>query len=706
MVMLYRKFIIAVTYLLLLCTIGGQPFAQTIQMDSLHALVKNHPQKDTIRVQYLNALGLEARKSTTKDSYAAFTEALQLSRSLHYRKGEGVALLGLGFYYRFNGDRKPGLDYTMEALPIFKEIKDTVSEITCYYNLTIIFERTANFEQAITYGLEGLRLAEIKQNQKWLGLMNYQLGNLFQSMQDVEKADGYFRKSLEITTRNNDKDGMRHALEGHAWICETKGFLDSAISYYEMANKFNVELNDPRGEIQDALDILGMKERQGKYAEVFSKIWGNIQKLNELGQVGYLPVAHEILSHAHFHTGNDDSALYYGFKAFYASQRSGRVANSGSISRNIAEAYAHKGNYKEAYRYQLMFSKYMDSLNINDAIKRSAAMQYSFELEKKQSQISLLTKNEELRKKESSQQKILLIVTLAGLLVVIGFSVILWRNNRLKQKAYTQLEQQQTELKATQAQLIQSEKMASLGELTAGIAHEIQNPLNFVNNFSELNKELITEMKEEIRKKNYTEVESISKNIEENEEKINHHGKRADAIVKGMLQHSRSSSGVKEPTDINALADEYLRLAYHGLRAKDKSFNATMKTDFDNSIGNINAMPQDIGRVILNLITNAFYAVTDKKKNSTGEYEPTVLVSTQKAGNKIIIKVRDNGMGIPQKVKEKIFQPFFTTKPTGEGTGLGLSMSYDIVTKGHGGELSVTTSEGEYSEFSIILPIQ
>jgi signal transduction histidine kinase len=266
-------------------------------------------------------------------------------------------------------------------------------------------------------------------------------------------------------------------------------------------------------------------------------------------------------------------------------------------------------------------------------------------------------------------------------------------------------------LRSTQAQLIQSEKMASLGELTAGIAHEIQNPLNFVNNFSEVNKELLVEMNEEIEKGNSGEVKTIAKDVMENEEKISHHGKRADAIVKSMLQHSRTSSGKKEPTDINALTDEYLRLAFHGMRAKDKTFNAKFETDLDKSIGKINVVPQEIGRVILNLINNAFYAATEKKKKSDGSFEPTVSVSTRRIssplgdGESVVeIKVKDNGTGVPQRVLDKIFQPFFTTKPTGEGTGLGLSLSYDIVTKGHGGELKVNTVENAGSEFIIRLP--
>ena len=294
------------------------------------------------------------------------------------------------------------------------------------------------------------------------------------------------------------------------------------------------------------------------------------------------------------------------------------------------------------------------------------------------------------------------------------------RNKELEHEVFNRTEELQNsmkKLKETQSQLIQAEKMASLGELTAGIAHEIQNPLNFVNNFSEINAELIEELRSEKSKpkseRDDQVEESLLNDITTNLEKINLHGKRADAIVKGMLQHSRSSSGTKEATDINQLADEYLRLAYHGLRAKDKLFNATLQTDFDKSIEQVHIVPQDIGRVILNLITNAFYAVSEKKKEQPVGYEPTVGITTKKAGGKIHITVKDNGNGIPQKVLDKIFQPFFTTKPTGQGTGLGLSLSYDIV-KAHDGELRVTTSEmgsqpAEVSKnagtaFCIILP--
>lgn len=325
-----------------------------------------------------------------------------------------------------------------------------------------------------------------------------------------------------------------------------------------------------------------------------------------------------------------------------------------------------------------------------------------------------------------SQQKRTLTILLSSLCFVGIFLVLLIRNNRQKKHAYVLLNEQsqvlreqKEELKTTlenlssaQAKLIQSEKLASLGELTAGIAHEIQNPLNFVNNFSEVNIELLEEMKMEIQAGNTAEVIDIANNIVENEKKISHHGKRADSIVKGMLQHSRVSTGVKEPVDLNILADEYLRLSYHGLRAKDKSFNAEMHTDFDKSLDKVSVIPQELGRVLLNLFTNAFYAVSEKKKilavkqpDKKPAYEPTVFVRTRKKNDRVIITIRDNGFGIPKKLISKIFQPFFTTKPTGEGTGLGLSMSYDIIHQSHGGELTVTTQEGEYAEFVISLHV-
>jgi signal transduction histidine kinase len=341
----------------------------------------------------------------------------------------------------------------------------------------------------------------------------------------------------------------------------------------------------------------------------------------------------------------------------------------------------------------------------------------------KEREIQNLSFNEKLREQEvlaegaryRSKIKMYSAFAIAAALLLIA--IILWRNIQNRKKAFELLHKQKQEtdhqkemlelalkeLKSTQTQLIQSEKMASLGELTAGVAHEIQNPLNFVNNFSEVNNELIVEMQEQLAIDNRQQAIEIAKSIRENQEKINHHGKRADAIVKGMLQHSRASSGQKETTDINGLCDEILRLAYHGFRAKDKSFDATIKTEFYSGIGKINVVPQDIGRVMLNLINNAFYAINEKRNAGAQGYEPTISIATKQLNGKVEVTVKDNGNGIQENIIDKIFQPFFTTKPAGQGTGLGLSMAYDIV-KAHGGELKVESKKGEGSEFVIKLP--
>ncbi|MBK6732211.1 MAG: GHKL domain-containing protein [Bacteroidetes bacterium] len=404
--------------------------------------------------------------------------------------------------------------------------------------------------------------------------------------------------------------------------------------------------------------------------------------------------------------GQIDSALYYAKKALEDDNRFGGLDRVSQAYNTLYLLYKEQENKDSMFTYLRLSKTLDDSLNRVEKEKIYAYQNIGFN-----EQIKIKDQENERIEKENT---IRIYVLLIGIGVFMLIAFLLYRNNRNRKKATELLQKQKTEievqkknveitlseLKSAQSQLIQSEKMASLGELTAGIAHEIQNPLNFVNNFSEVNSELIDELKTELAIGNKQQAIELADDIKANEEKINHHGKRADAIVKGMLQHSRSSTGKKELTDINALCDEYLRLSYHGLRAKDKTFNATMKTDFDQTLEKINIIPQDIGRVILNALTNAFYAVSEKKKQLGDGYEPTVLINTRKVNKHIEIHVNDNGNGIPQKVLDKIFQPFFTTKPTGQGTGLGLSLSYDIV-KAHGGELKVETKEGEGSTFII-----
>jgi signal transduction histidine kinase len=405
--------------------------------------------------------------------------------------------------------------------------------------------------------------------------------------------------------------------------------------------------------------------------------------------------------------GNYKEAIAYFEKSLLSLKGSDiYTPDNGELYQELSECYEKTGNYEKALEAHKMSAQISDSVRSRDNIRQATELTMNYEFEKKQQ-----VQQAELKSKDAvaRARQLALMVGLGLTFVLAVVSFIGFKN---KQKANSLLEQQKqeiestlTKLKSTQSQLIQSEKMASLGELTAGIAHEIQNPLNFVNNFSELNTELIDELKNELKTGNKEEAISIADDIKENQGKINHHGKRADAIVKGMLHHSRLSTGQKEPININALADEYLRLSYHGLRAKDNSFKVAMKTEFDEGIGKINIVSQDIGRVLLNLFNNAFYSVNEKKKKLGGFYEPVVSVSTKRINGRVEIRVKDNGSGIPQKVLDKIFQPFFTTKPAGQGTGLGLSLSYDIITKEHSGIIKAETKEGEFAEFIIELPV-
>jgi signal transduction histidine kinase len=397
-----------------------------------------------------------------------------------------------------------------------------------------------------------------------------------------------------------------------------------------------------------------------------------------------------------------DSAFIYGKVALEVAEQSGFYSSIIEANTYLSQL-SQLSDPAEGLKYAYQAMIYQDSLT---AMERTMAISDFISIDR-------IQRKQELEQEIQASKTSLKIYALIGssfTLIVIAF--LLYINNRAQKKSNRKTEIAYERLQNTQSQLIHSEKMASLGELTAGIAHEIQNPLNFVNNFSDVNKELAEELMEEIKKGNGKEAKAILKDIIDNEEKILHHGKRADGIVKGMLQHSRGSSGEKELTDINELADEYLRLSYHGLRAKDKSFNADFKTELDPDLPKVNVVPQDIGRVLLNLINNAFYAVSQKAQAKSPNFKPEVMVSTElmspSGGGKgeVKISIQDNGQGIPDDIKDKIFQPFFTTKPTGQGTGLGLSMSYDIVTKGHGGELIVESDQNGHTEFIIQIPTE
>jgi len=529
-----------------------------------------------------------------------------------------------------------------------------------------------------------------------LAITHHMMGVLMWQTQNSEQQIFHFKEARRIAGEvgNQVRLLLADMMLGTSYLIIGK--LDSSLIFAKEAERIVLQTGI-RKRLGTIFSILGeVYMNKGDYVSAKKYFDQGVQLSIEQNNMSSLSRNYLRLVRCYLAERQKDSALNYALKNLQTIRSLGPIlgleANIGTAYENVYLSYKLRNQVDSAYKYQGLALAAKDSIN-KIRIKNLAEFQS-------------LSFNEQMRlqnlekEKVIYQNKIRTYFLLAGIAILLLLAIFFYINNRQKHKAKIKIEQAYNDLKATQQQLIQSEKMASLGELTAGIAHEIQNPLNFVNNFSEVSNELVDEMKDELLTGKEQEAIVIADNVKQNLGKILHHGKRADAIVKGMLQHSRKSDGAKEPTNINALAEEYLRLSYHGLRAKDKTFNATLQTDFDESIGKINIIPQDIGRVLLNLYNNAFYTVSEKKKSAGDSYQPMVSISTKKENNKVEIRVKDNGNGIPQKVLDKIFQPFFTTKPTGQGTGLGLSLSYDIV-KAHGGEISVHTEEGEGSEFII-----
>jgi len=642
-------------------------------------------------------------------------DSLKLELSLTDKKDTNRVSLLLQLSQRFTFSfPDSSLLYARQGLQLYKELNLREGEINFYYSMSEALATNGNFSKALDMSFKALKLAEKSGNNPEISWALIFTGNTYFYSGDYQNALMYYKKGKANIEKLQLSIKFLYAFIGESYFHLNR--MDSALWYIQKS--YDLDKKDTNHWCIPYFYLAHIHSKKEQFKEALGYYREGIRLSNVKADLidGYIGIANVFKN-----TGKSDSSIYYANKAFASGQIASLSPKLIEASSLLTEIYTVKHNQDSAFKYQGIMLAMKDSLFSREKVKQIENLSFNEQIRQQE----ILAEQEQLR------NKIKIFALLTGLFIVLLVAFMLWRNNQHKQKAYALLKKQKQEtdiqktkaektleeLRSTQSQLIQAEKMASLGELTAGIAHEIQNPLNFVNNFSEVNTELIDEMEQEINKGNLDEAKSIAKDIRENQQKINQHGKRADAIVKGMLQHSRTSSGIKELTNVNALADEYLRLAYHGLRAKDKSFNVTMKTDFDETIGKINVIPQDIGRVILNLITNAFYAVMEKKQQlfkdrpdfenfqGLSTYEPTVSVSTKKTNNKVEISVKDNGNGIPQKVLDKIFQPFFTTKPTGEGTGLGLSLAYDIVTKGHGGTIEVENKEGEGVKMIITIPV-
>ncbi|MEX0997358.1 MAG: ATP-binding protein [Flavobacteriaceae bacterium] len=622
---------------------------------------------DTIKLEINRLLGFYFQDSDSDIAIGYHQEQLRLAKQLNLKLWEADAYQQVAYCYRWLDNLPASYESYMNALKIAenpsssengygyhnfsfsKSPEDARQSILgmIHYEMASLFARSRLNDEIRSHLFQALKIGEKLQNQKILSLTSRDIGIYYFDNNQPDSAFKYYQKALSHYDGSpyQIQSGIVYEYLSKYYLAEQK--IDSAIAYCKKA----------------------------------------ISLANEEIKLGALTDAQLLLGQIFQQTKQLDSALFYTQKAI----KTAESTNAGILFGlgNVQMASIYKSQNKDGLAYDHLEQGKMLLDSINEVYITRLLQFQNLDFDQK-IRLTELEKENELTK-----SRIRMYSLLAGLGIFVLVALLLYRNNRLKQKANKALKTTLSDLKTTQAQLIQSEKMASLGELTAGIAHEIQNPLNFVNNFSEVSNELLEEMKDELDKGAIEEAKTISSDIKQNLEKITHHGKRADAIVKGMLAHSRSSSGEKVPTDINALADEYLRLSYHGLRAKDKTFNADFATDLDPNLPKVNVIPQDIGRVLLNLINNAFQAVASVDA-------PLVVVSTKVMSEGIEISVKDNGTGISNEIKDKIFQPFFTTKPTGQGTGLGLSLSYDIV-KAHGGKLEVTSAVGEGTKFIIIL---
>jgi two-component system NtrC family sensor kinase len=641
--------------------------AQRKLIDSLRAKL-NRNLDDTTRVNTLLDISHDYYLSNPDSNIIFAQQAYELAEKYKLARKQSRALNNMATGYATLGDYAKAIQMFYRSLRISESLHDVPNIVRIYNNLGDTYVRQGDYRKALNNLLPANKqLNEYLSNHRLtdpgyirLGpVLLLNIGEGYLNLGKIDSADYYVLQSDKQAKHFDDL--LNNIDRDFGEIEIARGHKDKALKYLRDAVRLSVAIDD-----QQMLSESYLSE---------AKLYHNDKR--------------------------QDSAEFYAQKAL-------DVARAGKFEQDVLNAgkvlyayYDEDSNLPMAYKYFKLAMAAKDSLYSQEKVKQLLSL--DFEEKQRQQEIEAA--------RAEAENKVRIYVLSGVIAVFLLLAAIFWRNSKQRQKANGLLQKQKEEiqnalgeLKTTQNQLVQSAKMASLGELTAGIAHEIQNPLNFVNNFSEVNAEMIDELEGELKSGNIDEALAIAADIKGNEQKINHHGKRADAIVKGMLQHSKSGSGIKEPIDINSLADEYMRLSYHGLRSKDKTFNAEMITHFDKNLPKVSAVPQDIGRVFLNLFNNAFYAVNQKQKTSGADYIPEVTVTTFSQNGHVIIKVKDNGVGIPDAIKDKIMQPFFTTKPTGEGTGLGLSLTYDMVVKGHGGTITVDTKEGAYTIFTIHLP--
>ena len=695
--------------------------AQGSLHETLQHLLESQNQNKQVKTGYLdrrNEIAVQFKETKTDSVILLLNETILLCRQEKYKKGEVDAMRILGNAYETQRLFNEALIIYDKAYGLAKRADYPSAEARILNNQGSVHLYRGNYPDALEKFYASLKIAEAIQDKETLGIVLNNMANLFYFLDKMKDAESYYQKTLAITKEINDSVGLVYAYNNlgelylktrdykkasehllfaagmakHYGILEIElasgtalGQLYVELDSVELAGKYYIETIEKANEYKDLLNhakaLLGLaalRHKMGMESEALNLANLGIEYAIKIGQNQLCRDGHELL----------------------------------------ASIYEKTGNGMEAVSHFRTFKLYADSLNNLESERATATYEAEYAYSKKELQFQ----------RQALQQRWIIFSAFAGVLL-LGIIAIYTNRNRNKlnkinhalvdknleiENKKVELEETVYQLTATQAQLVHAEKMASLGELTSGIAHEIQNPLNFVKNFSEVSIDLLEELKGELQKPLSEAVKEEQKailvDVTQNLERILLHSNRADGIVKSMLYHSRTGSGKKELAKINTLCLEFLILSYHGMRAKESvdgkllSFNSHYETDFSPEVGSVNVIPHDLGRVFLNLFNNAFYATSERYSMGENNYEPMVKVITRREMNGVIIVVEDNGSGIPEKLKEKVFQPFFTTKPTGSGTGLGLSISYDIITKGHGGKLEVESEPEKYTRFTLYIP--
>lgn len=699
--------------------------AQNSVLDSLSVVLreftqKKNFQKDTSYLNTLNQYAFGMAFFKPDSSIAISQQCSTYAQRAKYPQALAEAIKNIGLANNLVGNYNAALNSYEKALAIAEKNKLLSMAGKVLHNRAICYNNLGRYPEALEDYFKALKIREELGEKLGISSSTTGIGNVYFNQGKYDDALEYYQKGLDIAKEINYLSGieMGYANLGEVYL-KKENFQQSSES---LSKALEISSQTGNKEVASFITYLmgRMLSKQQKYQEAISAYHSAIDIAAQLGSKEYIARSQLGLANTFLALPNLDSSY------FYADQGLKMAANIGytELQRDgyelLSKIYEARHDGFEALKYYKLFKGYADSINNQQTEKRAMNLAAAYEYSKKE----LLLKAE--FDSQNTRQNWIIFSAFAALISSVVVAGLIYRS-RMKEKHSNTLLQQKNEeidaqrnnletalaeLKAAQHQLIQSEKMASLGEMTAGIAHEIQNPLNFVNNFSEVSVELVEELTTALQKGDQEEAKALLTDLTLNLDKINHHGKRAGDIVRSMLQHSRNNSGGKELTDINALCDEYLRLAYHGLRAKDKTFNASFETLLDPTVGKLNIIPQEIGRVLLNLINNAFYAVSQRQKalaanghsDQEEKYSPAVWVQTKNKEKEVEIRIGDNGTGIPSHLVDKVFQPFFTTKPTGEGTGLGLSLSYDIVTNGHQGQLQLESNDQNGTTFIILLP--